>query len=211
MNEEKEFRETEETAETDERKETVAEGESEGTFKENETQPPQNRQTPPYSVAARTLYNGALQREVGRTVRICGIIITVCGGIILLGWLMMLIAEFFGKETSSEVLILFVGVFFLCYGIVLLVNGAKHARRADQLPHEEYYRFFGGFMIVTTVLRGEKTGQMKYYYGDFVKKRETAKYFMFYSTPYTAHIVQKSALLPQQLMFIRQVAGFPVK
>ena len=66
-------------------------------------------------------------------------------------------------------------------------------------------------MLVTQVRFGENMGTMKYYYGDFVSRRETGRFILLYQTAYTVFPVGKAALAPEQLTLLRALLALPQK
>lgn len=165
----------------------------------------------PQGVPVRTsvLVNGALQKQLLASNLILGIVEIVLGAFLLLITLLyFLLSENYGP---MGMLYLILGLTFIITGPLILYNRSRAVSQAEKAQTEHIYEFYEGYVLVTQVRFGENMGTMKYYYGDFVRRRETGRFILLYQTAYTVFPVGKAALAPEQLTLLRALLALPQK
>lgn len=164
----------------------------------------------PQGVPVRTsvLVNGAMQRSLLNKNLVLGILYIVLGAVFLFISVGLI---FSGPGPEAFYFCLFFGLLFAMLGAMMLFGRSRAVSQAEKTQTEHIYEFYEGYVLVTQVRFGENMGTMKYYYGDFVRRRETGKFILLYQTAYTAFPVEKAALAPEQLTLLRALLALPPK
>lgn len=157
-------------------------------------------------LVAHCMIDGNTQRELMKPLLIYSRIGFAVGVPLLLAYIVLYVLceeDVLSFPTGVLYLMLFVGAILLGTGIVFLLSAKKNIKNVDNISQMNEYSFFDDYVSVESIRRGERLGASKAYYVDFVKIKESKKYFLLYPTTETVFPVPKEGLSEEELGHLR--------
>ena len=140
-----------------------------------------------------------LQAELNATVK-RGFLISLIVGCVGLASYIALSMFFEGYLVN---LLLWVSALLFGFGLVFLITVNKSNKNASTLKLSGEYELEPEYMMITSFKNGENIGNMKVYYKDIVKTKETENYIFLYPNPHMAYPVPKNKLSAEERLLLR--------
>ncbi len=164
------------------------------------------------TIKAETAVNAEMQREFMRTTYILSVIALIVGSVGLAAYLAWDISSIFIKIKEPGTWILFIVAVFFAFGFIFVMSCRRAIKQVEKGPAKaEVYEFFNNYMIAEDYLNGEKVANVKIYYNQILKRRETKNYLFFYVQATAACPVSKAGMSEGELNTLRGLFGLPVK
>lgn len=158
-------------------------------------------------IEVKTELNRDVQKELAKTHTIVTWCMLIVGAI---GSLIYIFSDFiFGVTQWTEYLIVF--VLPLGLGIGLLIFIKRNLKAVDQVNNVNCYSFDLERVTIVTLRNNENVGEVKVYYKDLVKTKETEKYFFLYINAVSAFPVLKANLTVLEQSEIRMLLNIKNK
>ena len=166
-------------------------------------------------IKTQVLINGDLQRRMNRTVKVCGIVGTILGAVLLLAYIaidvtLSTLAELGAMENYADYevllkILLWCGAMIFVFGLMCIFLARANVKNAERLNQTNEYTFYENYFTVTSVRNGEQLGTVKQYYADFYKVKETKEFFLLYPNRSTAFPVEKGRLTEAETEELRRL------
>lgn len=163
------------------------------------------------SIKAGVTIDKNVQKGLVRNKKIFGLVMLILGGIGIAVYMVLSILSIFIKikEPSILILVLF-SVVFAC-GLLLFITMCLVVKNAGNGFASVSYEFFADCLIAEDYINGNKTGSVKFYYNQIIKRKETASYLYFYINGSSALAIDKRDLTEGEINALRTFLGLPVK
>ncbi len=152
------------------------------------------------------MIDGTVQREIMKPLLIFSRIGLAVGIPLLLAYIVLYVLcgeAVLNFPTGVLYLMLFVGAILFGSGIVFLLSAKKNIKNADHVSQMNEYSFFEDYVSVESIRHGERLGASKAYFVDFVKIKESRKYFLLYPTSATVFPVPKEGVSEEEIGRLR--------
>lgn len=137
-----------------------------------------------------------VQDELNKNIQIVSIICLIVGVIGLIAYIVL------GAIIESEP---FWIEFFLAFsapfafGLVMLVINANNKKKVEKAVIEDAFDFQEEFMMVESSKNGEVVSNLKFYYKEIIKVKETNNYLFLYPNKASAFAIPKHDLSEDEL------------
>ncbi len=162
-----------------------------------------------------TIFSMEILQEANRPAKRLATICMIAGTFFTAFWMFdifLWVAYGWGILGESDGrLVLFLGLFGLIFGVMLVCNIRKSYKAYDGDGKVSEYEFTAEYMTIHSTRDGETLADVKHRYDEIVKMRETEKYFFVFINEITLYPVDKAGLLPEEQVALREYLQAGIK
>ena len=144
--------------------------------------------------------NEKVQVELNSTIKRNSIISLVIGCIAIA---LYVILSVFIEDSFWLTYMLWIGAILFAFGLIYLLTVNKLKKQVAKDNSICNYEFEEEYMNVETIKNGEAISNVKFYYKDIVKVKETESYWFLYPNKTAAYPIEKTKLTPEELSTLK--------
>ena len=144
--------------------------------------------------------NEKVQTELNATIKRNSIIFIVIGAILIS--INIILSVCVGNNYWFDV-ILWIGALLFAFGLIYLLTVNKLKKQVAKDNSICNYEFEEEYMNIATSKNGEVVSNVKFYYKDIVKIKESENYWFLYPNKTAAYPIEKSKLTPEELSTLK--------